>query len=602
MLIVPDTNSSYLALIVHTNTSSIFQFDIIFFIDVNIKMRSNSICEGNMSSRFYNPLFHFIILLLIIYSCGIESPEERLYNQLPFEVKSCITDRNKIVHGIDVSYYQGTIDWNKVAQEGHKFAFIRVSDGLNYIDSKFLQNWSGAKTAGIIRGAYQFFRPNLDAIQQAQLLLDKMGALEKGDLPPVIDVENTGNLTPSEVSTQVGKWIDYVESKLGVKPIIYTGYYFWKDNVKSTAFGEYLLWLAWYHDYQDTSFCPTTPDPWKKWTFWQWTSSGTVAGISGYVDRNIFDGTLEDLRKLTYLYEDVCGDSYCSEKETYQNCPSDCLMIEFIMPKDGEELINPVLFMIEADSNIVKVNYYADGYLFGTSTKAENYFAIEYSFNTLGERNIIAEGFNNNGKRIGAASINIKVLPPPNCGDGECNGKENFSNCDLDCVNITFITPKDGDIVHNPVTFKVNTPESVKSIIYTADIYKFATSSDKNSDFEVTYKFNVLGSRTIIADAFNENQKRIGTTSINITVLEEEDASINDISDIDTDTNETIEDTGNHDSNIITTDYTTIDTIVEVKGNDEEIPDTTHIAKDVQSIDSRTQQEHSSSCGCTIIE
>ncbi len=551
-----------------------------------------------MSSRFFALFFLLVSLLLIAYSCGTESPEERLYNQLPFEVKSCITDRNKIVHGIDVSYYQGTIDWNKVAQEGHKFAFIRVSDGLNYIDSKFPQNWSGAKSAGIIRGAYQFFRPNLDAVSQAQLLLDKMGPLEKGDLPPVIDVENTGNLTPSEVSTQVGKWINHIEFKLGVKPIIYTGYYFWKDNVKSTAFGEYLLWLAWYHDYQDTSFCPTTPDPWTKWTFWQWTSSGTVAGISGNVDRNIFDGTLDELKKLTYLYEDVCGDSYCGEKETYQNCPSDCLMMDFITPKDGEELRNPVLFKIEADSNIVKVNYYADGYLFGTSTKPETYFATEYTFNNLGDRNILAEGFNSTGKRTGAVSIKIKVLPEPKCGDGECNGNENFSSCDADCVNITFITPKDGEVIHNPVTFKVSTPDSVKSVIYTADIYKFATSSDRNSDFEVNYKFNVLGNRKIIADAFDENQKRIGTTSINITVLEEEDATAYDIPETDAGT-DTIEDIAISDTNETTEDSTATD----IKENSDILTDNTHIAKDALTTDVlKRQQEDSSGCGCSIIE
>ncbi|MCX7959401.1 MAG: GH25 family lysozyme, partial [Deltaproteobacteria bacterium] len=99
---------------------------------------------------FYKFLFPVLLIFIpfLFHSCGGETPEDRLFNQLPFEVKSCITDRNKIVHGIDVSYYQGNIDWNKVAAEGHKFAFIRVSDGLNYIDSKFPQNWSGAKSAG----------------------------------------------------------------------------------------------------------------------------------------------------------------------------------------------------------------------------------------------------------------------------------------------------------------------------------------------------------------------------------------------------------------------------------------------------------------------
>ncbi|MGC9043029.1 MAG: glycoside hydrolase family 25 protein [Myxococcota bacterium] len=549
--------------------------------------------------RYYFLPLLFAFILIIFNSCEGESPEDRLYSQLPFEVKSCITDRNKIVHGIDVSYYQGDIDWYKVAAEGHKYAFIRVSDGLNYIDSKFAQNWSGAKNAGIIRGAYQFFRPNLDAVQQAQLLLDKMGPLEKGDLPPVIDVENTGNLSPTEVANQVGKWINHIESALGVKPIIYSGYYFWKDNVKSTAFGEYLLWLPWYHDYQDTSFCPITPDPWTKWTFWQWTSSGTVSGISENVDRDIFDGTLDDLRKLTYLYEDVCGDGYCGGDESYTTCPSDCLMINFITPSDGDEVLNPVLFKVEADANIIKINYYADGYLFGTSTKPGTNFAVEYTFNTLGLRKILAEGINSNGKRVGAQTISIKVKPAPTCGDGECNGDENFTSCDVDCVNIKFLSPADNATVHNPVTFRVEAPESVKTIIYTADIYKFATSSDKTSNYEVTYKFNVIGNRKIIADGYDENQKRIGTASINITILEEEDANTSDTTELDTISEDAIIDTIEADTTDATEDILSYD----VQENRDAIADTGVIIRDIISLDSgKIKEEESSGCGCTIVE
>ncbi|MCX7944851.1 MAG: glycoside hydrolase family 25 protein [Deltaproteobacteria bacterium] len=543
-------------------------------------------------------IFILFMLILIVASCGYESQEDRLFEQLPMEVKSCITDRNKIVHGIDVSYYQGNIDWNKVAAEGHKFAFIRVSDGLNYIDSKFTQNWKGAKSAGIIRGAYQFFRPNLDAVAQAQLLIDKMGPLEKGDLPPVIDVENTGGLSPSQVAAQIGKWISHIETKLGVKPIIYTGYYFWKDYVKSTAFAEYLLWLAWYHDYQDTSWCPSTPEPWTKWTFWQWTSSGTVSGISGNVDRNIFDGTIDDLKKLTYLYEDICGDSYCGGEETYATCPSDCLMMDFVTPKDGDDIRNPVIFKIEADSNITKVTYYADGYLLGTSTKPSTYFAVEYTFNTLGIRKILAEGFNIGGKKVSAASISINVLPEPRCGDGECNGDEEFLTCDSDCVDISFITPKDNEKVYNPVTFKTKANENIETVLYTADIHRFATSSDKSTNFEVTYKFNVIGDRTIIAEGLNKNQKKIGRTQIRVTILEEKDATSEDY---------TSEDSGQSVEVINDTLFNDVieaqeDILIEDKVESSE--DITIDIRDTNNYDSIKSEvdNESSGCGCVIIE
>lgn len=535
------------------------------------------------------------LAMILIYSCGEEeNPEDRLFNQLPIEVKYCAGPN--IVHGIDVSKWQGDIDWNKVAQEGHKFAFIRVSDGLYYIDSYFPQNWSEAKRVGIIRGAYQFFRPNLDASAQAQLLLDKMGPLEKGDLPPVIDVEDTGNLSPTEVSNQIGTWINYVESRLGIKPIIYSGYYFWKDNVKSLAFGDYLLWEPWYNDYQ--TFCPTVPDPWTKWTFWQWTSSGKVSGISGNVDRNIFDGTLDDLKRITYQYEEICGDSICSDKEESKNCPSDCMMMNFITPGDNDSVRNPVLFKVETDSNIVKVNYYAESYLFGTSTRPETDFAVEYTFNTLGKRTIIAEGIGSTGKKIGRAFITITILPDPLCGDGECNGDENSSICPQDCVNITFITPQDNQTVHNPVTFRVDTDSKITSVIYTADIYKFASSSDRNSGFEVNYRFNLLGRRKIIAEGFDSNQKRIGIVSINITILEEEDAFTEDIMDI-------IEDIA--DTEDITEDSMSID-VVDNGGADIEdggIPDTAApdvVSRDTYRIDGQINDSDSAGCGCTMIE
>ncbi len=356
--------------------------------------------------------------------------------------------------------------------------------------------------------------------------------------------------------------------------------------------------MPWYHDYQDTSFCPTTPDPWTKWTFWQWTSSGTVSGISGNVDRNIFDGTLDDLRKITYNYEDICGDMYCGGDETYQNCPSDCLMMYFITPTDGAELMNPVLFKIEADSNITNVNYYADGYLFGTSSKPETGFAAEYTFNTLGERKILAEGFDKNGKRTGAASISIKVIPEPKCGDGECNGDENFVTCDADCVDIKFITPRNGESIHNPVTFRVSAPESVKRVIYYADIYKFATSDDAYSKFEVTYRFNVIGNRRIIAEAYDENQKQTGKTYIDITILEEQDSSIIDSESEDTAadivTEDTPEDIPDITEDIIPQgDIQVADTVTDTgyKPKDTAPPDTSGV-----------KTEDSSGCGCNILE
>lgn len=200
------------------------------------------------------------------------------------------------LRGIDISYYQGRIDWDRVATQNIEYAFIRVSDGLANIDSQFARNWAEARRVGIRRGAYQYFRPNLSAVAQADLLLSRMGALMPGDLPPVIDVEASGSLSPATVAARVREWIDRVEGQLGVTPIIYTGPYFWRDSVGAPAFAaNHPLWVAHY-----TTACPLVPEPWTRWTFHQFTDSGSVAGISGPVDTNYFNGTEADLDALGF--------------------------------------------------------------------------------------------------------------------------------------------------------------------------------------------------------------------------------------------------------------------------------------------------------------
>ena len=195
------------------------------------------------------------------------------------------------VKGVDVSYYQGTIDWAAVKGDGVEYAFVRVSDGTGFEDPKFQANWDGTRAAGIYRGAYQFFRPNQDPIAQADLLVDTMGPLDDGDLAPVIDVEATGGLSSTAVATKINTWVARVAARTGRTPIVYTGKYFWRDQVGgSTSQRDSALWVAQY-----TSLCPDIPAPWTRWTFWQHTDRGAVPGIDGSVDLDLFAGTLGEL-------------------------------------------------------------------------------------------------------------------------------------------------------------------------------------------------------------------------------------------------------------------------------------------------------------------
>ncbi len=210
-------------------------------------------------------------------------------------IASRVCSNGPTVFGIDVSHHQGTVDWVRAHAAGVQYAFIRISDGANTRDRQFTANWRGAKAAGVMRGAYQFFRPSQSVTTQAQMMIDAIGAKQVGDLPPVIDVEGDGGLAPATVASRVRQWVDKVQAATGAVPIVYTGKYFWRDDVgNSTSFQSHPLWIANY-----TPRCPDIPSAWPDWTFWQTSATGRVPGIAGDVDMNKFNGTLAQLQSLT---------------------------------------------------------------------------------------------------------------------------------------------------------------------------------------------------------------------------------------------------------------------------------------------------------------
>ena len=204
-----------------------------------------------------------------------------------FELKVCPS--GEVTPGIDVSKWQGDINWSKVAGAGIRFAYIRVSDGLEYPDPKFKYNWKEAKSAGVVRGAYQYFEPGQDAVEQAWYLLEEMGPLEEGDLPPALDLETMDGQSAAKVIDQVDIWIDVVEGVLGVEPLIYTSAGFW-GGIGSSKFAGYPLWVANWE-----ANCPLMPVSWNQWVFWQTSDFGSVAGISEAVDLDLFNGNLDAL-------------------------------------------------------------------------------------------------------------------------------------------------------------------------------------------------------------------------------------------------------------------------------------------------------------------
>ncbi|MEM6293665.1 MAG: GH25 family lysozyme [Myxococcota bacterium] len=205
------------------------------------------------------------------------------------------------IKGIDISKWQGDVDWDAVAADGVKFSFVRVSDGINTQDQYFDKNWEESRAAGIYTGVYQFFRPNQSVLGQADYLLEQMGCdmnartcpITDMDLPPVIDVEHRpSGWSKNQMRNAVRTWIERVED-FGLEPVIYTGRYFWRDYVDSDEWRDHPLWLAHY-----TNNCPNIPNDWSDWDFWQFTDSGSISGVNGPTDTNQFNGTIAMLEAL----------------------------------------------------------------------------------------------------------------------------------------------------------------------------------------------------------------------------------------------------------------------------------------------------------------
>jgi lysozyme len=195
-----------------------------------------------------------------------------------------------VLAGIDVSHFQGEVDWGAVAAAGIRFAFIKATEGLDDVDPRFVQNWQQSRAAGLLRGAYHFLHPNLDAKQQAAHFLSVV-TLDDDALPPALDIEVTDGEGPATLTACIETWLGTVEATLGCKPVVYTDPSFWRDNVGANL-ATYPLWLACYAP------SPEVPASWGSWTFWQHSQSGRVDGIAGPVDLDSCRLSLEQLRGL----------------------------------------------------------------------------------------------------------------------------------------------------------------------------------------------------------------------------------------------------------------------------------------------------------------
>jgi lysozyme len=190
---------------------------------------------------------------------------------------------------IDVSHHNGNIDWKKVAADGVKGAYIKLTEGTTYLDDQSYKNYLGAKNAGIRVGFYCFAHCTNDPKKEVDFFLKKLGKM-KADLPHCLDLETAKGLSKAQVSAFGLEWLNYMERKTGIIPILYTGYQF-AETYFTAALGKYPLWVARYSGSNRTGGMknPGTSKIWSKWSMFQYTDSGKVNGIGGNVDINEMD-------------------------------------------------------------------------------------------------------------------------------------------------------------------------------------------------------------------------------------------------------------------------------------------------------------------------
>ncbi len=197
------------------------------------------------------------------------------------------------LHGVDVSHHQKVIDWDSVAvNQTLDFAFVKATEGHDFVDSLFCRNWEDLKRLGIRRGAYHFFRAYGCGDEQARLFLSAV-EMSPGDLAPVLDVESLDGVAADVMLQEARIWLDTVEKQLGVKPIIYSNQHFYETYLAG-HFDDFPLWIARYST--ERPFLTTG----KNWDFWQFSNEGCLDGICKKVDLNVFPGTTEMIERLCW--------------------------------------------------------------------------------------------------------------------------------------------------------------------------------------------------------------------------------------------------------------------------------------------------------------
>lgn len=243
-----------------------------------------------------------LLVLFGLTACGGEETDSLhpgaalAVSSLPDDGALRVCATGATLEGVDVSHYDGTIDWAQVAASGRKFGLAKATEGITFQDPTFKTNWAEMKQAGLVRGAYHFFRPKDGGAQQADWFLAEVGAFATGDLPPILDWETTDGVASATDVREAQAFVDEIRAVTGLTTIVYSSKRFLATLGSPAQFAGLPLW-----DVELNVTCPDIPDAWARWTFWQYSFTGTVAGINvgAHVDLDVFNGTLSQLLALT---------------------------------------------------------------------------------------------------------------------------------------------------------------------------------------------------------------------------------------------------------------------------------------------------------------
>lgn len=198
------------------------------------------------------------------------------------------------VRGVDVSHYQGEIDWETIRGQEIDFAFLKATEGSGTVDETFADNWKNARAAGLAVGAYHFFSFDSSGETQTANFLKTVPAAANA-MPPVIDLEyydSEGSQAAETVRRELRVMLDALKTRYGKTPIIYTTQNFWEKYLRDTDF-EYTLWIRSVYSSPSSKLSP-------QWSFWQYNSRGVLEGYHGVetkIDLNAYRGTREEFEK-----------------------------------------------------------------------------------------------------------------------------------------------------------------------------------------------------------------------------------------------------------------------------------------------------------------